>query len=164
MKNKISSKISNKKRLFAVLGVFLLAIIISYILFRASYLEMLEIGENYTQVYWQNIKYMSVTLIGNFTLIYIMIYTTNRSIKKGLKEFFEQENKKMPKFINKSIAFISAIIISACTSSFILEKAMLCFNSAQFGINDPIFGIDIGYFVFQKPFIELVFWYFIIFH
>ena len=76
MKNKISSKISNKKRLFAVLGVFLLAIIISYILFRASYLEMLEIGENYTQVYWQNIKYMSVTLIGNFTLIYIMIYTT----------------------------------------------------------------------------------------
>ncbi|MCI8345933.1 MAG: COG1615 family transporter [Clostridia bacterium] len=162
MKNKISSKISNKKRLFAVLGVFLLAIIISYILFRASYLEMLEIGENYTQVYWQNIKYMSVTLIGNFTLIYIMIYTTNRSIKKGLKEFFEQENKKMPKFINKSIAFISAIIISACTSSFILEKAMLCFNSAQFGINDPIFGIDIGYFVFQKPFIELVFWYFII--
>ena len=161
-KTKITAQIKNRKRLFAVLGVLLVAIIVAYILFRGSYLEMLEIGENYTEVYWQNIKYMSTTLITNFALIYMMMYITNRSIKKGLKEFFEQENKKMPKFLNKSIAFISAIIISACTSSFILEKAMLCFNSAQFGINDPIFGIDIGYFIFQKPFIELAFWYFII--
>lgn len=161
-KTKITAKIKNKKRLFAVLGVLLLAIIVAYIIFRGSYLEMLEVGENYIEVYWQNIKYMALTFITNFSLIYIMIYTTNKNIKKGLKEFFEQENKKMPKFLNKSIAFISAIVISACTSSFILKKAMLCFGSAQFGTNDPIFNIDIGYYIFQKPFIELVFWYFII--
>lgn len=161
-KTKIAEKIKNKKRLFAVLGVLLLAIIVAYILFRGSYLEMLEVGENYIEVYWQNIKYMALTFITNFSLIYIMIYTTNRNIKKGLKEFFEQENKKMPKFLNKSIAFISAIVISAFTSSLILKKAMLCFGSAQFGTNDPIFNIDIGYYIFQKPFIELVFWYFII--
>lgn len=161
-KTKITAKIKNKKRLVAVLGVLLVAIIVAYVLFRGSYLEMLEVGENYIQVYWQNIKYMAITLIVNFALIYIMIYSTNRNIKKGLKEFFEQENKKMPKFLNKSIAFIAAILISACTSGFILKKAMLCFGSAQFGVNDPIFGIDIGYYIFQKPFIELVFWYFIL--
>lgn len=161
-KTKIVAKVRNKKRLFAVLSVLFVAIIVAYVLFRGSYLEMLEVGENYIQVYWQNIKYMSITLIANFALIYIMIYTTNRNIKKGLKEFFEQENKKMPKFLNKSIAFIAAIVISACTSSFILKKAMLCFGSAQFGVNDPVFGIDIGYYIFQKPFIELVFWYFIL--
>lgn len=161
-KTKIVAKVKNKKRLFAVLGVLLVAIIVAYILFRGSYLEMLEVGENYIEVYWQNIKYMALTLISNFLLIYVMIYTTNRNIKKGLKEFFEQENKKMPKFLNKSIAFISAIVISACTSSFILKKAMLCFGSAQFGTNDPVFNIDIGYYIFQKPFIELVFWYSII--
>ena len=161
-RTKITAKIKDRKRLVAVLGVLLVAIIVAYILFRGSYLEMLEVGENYIEVYWQNIKYMAVTFITNFSLIYIMVYTTNKNIKKGLKDFFEQENKKMPKFLNKSIAFISAIIISACTSSFILKKAMLCFGSAQFGTNDPTFGIDIGYFIFQKPFIELIFWYFII--
>lgn len=161
-KTKIAAKVRNKKRLFAVLSVLFVAIIVAYVLFRGSYLEMLEVGQNYIQVYWQNIKYMSITFIANFALIYIMIYTTNRNIRKGLKEFFEQENKKMPKFLNKSIAFISAIVISACTSSLILKKAMLCFGSAQFGTNDPIFNIDIGYYIFQKPFIELVFWYFII--
>ena len=87
-KTKIAAKIKNKKRLFAVLGVLLLAIIVAYILFRGSYLEMLEVGENYIEVYWQNIKYMALTFITNFSLIYIMIYTTNRNIKKGLKEFF----------------------------------------------------------------------------
>ena len=39
---------------------------------------------------------------------------------------------------------------------------MLCFNSAEFGVQDPIFNLDIGYFVFQKPFIELAIWYFMI--
>ena len=155
-------KVKSKKRLFAVLIVLAITIIVTYVLFRGSYLEMLEMGESYTSVYWKNIKYSFIALLGNFALIYTMIYATNKRIQKGLKEFFEQENKKMPKFLNKSIAFISAIILSACTSSFLLEKAMLCFSGSQFGINDSIFGIDIGYYIFQEPFIKMVLWYFII--
>lgn len=160
--SKVLTKVKSKMRLLVVLSVIIIAIIVAYVLFRGSYLEMLEIGENYVNVYWQNIEYMAITLFANFAVIYIMIYYTNTRIKKGLKEFFDQENKKMPKFLNKSIAFIGAVLISAVTSSFILKRAMLCFNSAQFGINDPIFGIDIGYFVFQKPFIELMLWYFVV--
>lgn len=160
--NKSKVVMKDRRRLFVVLAVLLITIIVAYVLFRGSYLEMLEIGENYVSVYWQNIRYTALALIINFVLIYTMIYVTNIKIKKGLKEFFDQENKKMPKFLNKSIAFISAILISACISNFLLEKAMLCFNSAQFGINDPNFGIDIGFYIFQKPFVETVLWYFII--
>ena len=36
------------------------------------------------------------------------------------------------------------------------ENAMLFVNSTQFGIGDPIFSLDIGYFIFQKPFIEMI--------
>lgn len=36
------------------------------------------------------------------------------------------------------------------------ENAMLFVNSTQFGIGDPIFNLDIGYFIFQKPFIEMI--------
>lgn len=154
--------VKSKKRLIAVLLVLLISIIVAYVLFRGSYLEMLEIGENYVSVYWQNIKYTALTLVINFVFIYTMLYITNLKIKKGLKEFFDQENKKMPKFLNKSIAFIGGVLISALTSNFILNKAMLCFNSAQFGITDTIFNIDIGYFVFIKPFIEFMFWYLIV--
>jgi len=151
-----------KTRLFIVLAVALITIIVAYIAFRGTYLEIMEIGKNYSSVFWQNIKYRTIALFINFALIYSMIYITNTKIKKGLKEFFDQEKKEMPKLLNKSIAFISAIILSALTSGFILEKAMLCFNSAEFGVQDPIFSLDIGYFVFQKPFIELAIWYFMI--
>ena len=160
--NKKNIKIKNKKRLITVLAVLTVAIIVAYILFRGSYLEMKEIGENYVSVYWKNISYTAIVLAINFAFIYISIYITNRKIRVGLKEFFDQENKKMPKLLNKSIAFIGGIVISAVTSSLILNKAMLCFNKAQFGITDPIFNMDIGYFIFQKPFIELMLWYLII--
>lgn len=155
-------KKKSKKR-FLIVSIFtIITLIIGYIAFRGTYLEMMEIGENYINVFWQNIKYQIIALVTNFSLIFTMIYITNTNIKKGLKEFFDQENKQMPKLLNKSIAFISAIIISSLTSYFILEKAMLCFNSAGFGKQDPVFGLDIGYFIFQKPFIELTIWYFII--
>ena len=155
-------KKKSKTRLFIVLAVTLITIIVAYIAFRGTYLEIMEIGENYSTVFWQNIKYKTIALLWNFVLVYSMIYITNIKIKKGLKEFFDQEKKEMPKLLNKSIAFITAIVVSAITSGFILEKAMLCFNSAEFGVQDPIFGLDIGYFIFQKPFIELAVWYFII--
>lgn len=153
---------SNKKRFIAVLTFSLVAVIVAYVLFRGSYLEMLEIGENYISVYWQNIKYTSIALVINFAFIYFAIYYTNVRIKKGLKEFFDKENKKMPKILNKSVAFIGATLVSAVSSSIILNKAMLCFNMAQFGVTDPVFGIDIGFFVFIEPFIKLILWYLII--
>ena len=150
----------SKKRFFIVIAVAFIAFIVAYVMFRGTYLETLEIGEKYITAFWQNIKYAAITVIINFGIIYFMFYITNIRIRNGLKEFFDQENKEMPKLLNKSISFIIAIIVSAATSSFIMEKLLLCFNSAQFGIQDPIFGMDIGYFVFQKPFIELVIWYF----
>jgi hypothetical protein len=151
-----------KKRLIVVISFIIAVIIVAYVIFRGNYLEMLEIGENYVNVFWENVRYMSITLLINFAVVYVLVYYTNIKIKKGLKEFFDQENKKMPKFLNKSIAFISAIIVSATTSSFILKKALMCFNSSEFGITDTIFGLDIGYFMFIKPFIEMIIVYFMV--
>lgn len=155
-------KKKSKTRLWIVLVVAVMAAIVAYILFRGAYLETIEIGEQYINIFWQNVKYMTITFLCNFVFLYFVIYMVNAKIKKGLKEFFIQEKKTMPKLINKSVAFVGAILISALTSNFILQKAMLCFNSAQFGVQDPIFGLDIGYFIFQKPFMELILWYFAI--
>ena len=160
--NIIKPKKKYKKRVIVVFIALVISIIALYISFRGSYLEIKEIGEEYISIYWQNLKFISITAIINFILVYCMVYITNIRIKVGLKEFFDNENKTMPKFLNKTIAFCAAIIVTAFTSKFIMQKAMLCFNSAEFGITDPNFGLDIGFFVFQKPFIELLLWYFII--
>ena len=145
-----------KSRMYLVLLFLLLTALVMYVIYRGNYLEILELGENYLPIFWRNIAYTSITFITNFLVLFILIYFTNRKIKKGLQPFFEEEKRKMPKILNKSLAFVLAIIVSGLTTSVLLDKVMLCFNSAGFGINDPVMNYDIGYFVFQKPFIEFI--------
>ena len=152
----------NKKRIIFVLVTLLIVLLIAYIVFRGSYLEKLELGTQYVGVFWQNLKYMSITLTVNFLFIYLVFYIVNKLIKSGLNDFFTKDNKQMPRLLNKSISFVIAIIVSATTSNIILEKALLFFNSSQFGKVDPVFNLDIGYFIFQKPFIEFIVIYFIV--
>ena len=68
----------------------------------------------------------------------------------------------MPKLPNKSISFIISVLVSAITTEIILNQYMLFTNATWFGINDPVFGMDIGYFMFQKPFIETILSYLIL--
>ncbi len=156
LQTKEMPKVKGKARMMIVLAFIVLASVITYILFRAQYLEVLEIGENYLKIYWQNIQYTLISMAINFVIVFIVMYWTNKRIHRGLKQFFDDEKKPMPKMVNKSIAFISATIISAIVSKTVLNKAILCFHATSFGMQDPIFGHDIGYFFFQKPFIEFV--------
>lgn len=154
-----SKPIKRKSRMYLVLLFLALTAVVMYVIYRGNYLEILELGENYLPIFWRNIAYMSITFIVNFLVLFILIYLTNRKIKNGLKPFFDEEKRKMPKILNKSLAFILSILVSGLTTSVLLDKVMLCFNSAGFGINDPIMNYDIGYFVFQKPFIEFILLY-----
>lgn len=160
---KISKPAKKKinKRIYIVLLFIALVAIIGYIIFRGEYLEILEIGEEYISIFWQNVNYTAITFGINFVFLFTIIYINNNRIKKMLKSFFENEKRDMPKLPNKSIAFIISVIVSYITTELILNKYMLFVSSASFGISDPVFGLDIGYFMFQKPFIETILLYLI---
>jgi len=143
-------------KIISVITFIILFAIYSYISYRAEYLQILEIGEQYLSVFHTNNEYKIKMFLGSFLVLFVIISITNRSIKKGLKVFFDDEKKEMPKLPNKSIAFILSAIGSVILTAVFLEKTMLFFNSTWFGISDPVFGMDIGFFLFQKPFIELV--------
>ncbi len=152
----------NKKRIFIV-ALFLIVVTIGVIvMFRGAYLEKLEIGEQYISVYWKNFQYKTISLIVTFIFIFLAIYSTNKRISSGLKEFFEDEKRTMPKLPNKSISLIIATLVSLATSGLTLNKLVLFLNSTSFEIEDKIFHHDIGYYLFQKPFLEYILWFSII--
>ena len=101
---KNSTKKNRRKK--RVLAVLILAMIIIYVIERGEYLEIKEIGENYVSMFWQNMKYRAIAVVVNFVAIFSLVYTTTTRIKRGLKVFFEDEKKTMPKLPHKSIAFI----------------------------------------------------------
>ncbi len=157
-----TKKKNSKSRMLLVILFLLIFAVISYVQLRGSYLEYLELGQEYTNIFKTNITYRYTIMAVNFVALYIVIYFTNRGIKKGLKVFFEKENKKMPKLPNKSLALVISAITSFVVSSIFMQKFMLATSGASFGIQDPIFGLDISYYIFLKPFIETAVFYIVI--
>ena len=156
------SEKTNKKskiRMILVIAFILIFAIMSYIQVRGSYLEYLELGENYLDVFYTNLIYRYALMAINFVILFFVTYMTNRGIKKGLKPFFDKEKKEMPKLLNKSISLVISIIISVLVSNAMMQNIMLVMANTSFGITDPIFGLDIGYYVFQKPLIEMLVYY-----
>ena len=157
--NNIKTKQDTKKdrsklRMILVIIFILIFLGITFIVLRGNYLEYRELGEAYVNEFITNLKYQYGIMAINFVFLYIVIYFTNRGIKKGLKEFFDKEKKQMPKLPNKSISLIASAIVSVIVSYMFTQKIQLFFSNAAFGKADPIFGLDIGYYIFQKPVIE----------
>ena len=162
--NKTEEMTTQKKHKFKLRTIIVFVAILLFaiglgIVYRASYIEMLEIGENFTDVFTKNLKYKLLIGGTNFIFVFILMYITNGLIKKGLKKFFEEDKKEMPKLPNKSIALITSIIVAIITPNFFIEKVIFFLNNAQFGITEPIFNIDIGFYMFQAPLIEQVLYY-----
>ena len=99
----------SKTRMYIVLLFILLVVVVGYVIYRGEYLEILEIGEEYISIFWQNVNYTAITFGINFIILFIIIYMNNNRIKKALKPFFELEKKPMPKLPNKSIALIISV-------------------------------------------------------
>ena len=154
-------KKKNKARIFIVLIFIILFVIGTYINLRGTYLQYKELGENYVQAFFTNLSYKYIIFAINLVFLYILIYFTNKGIKKGLKTFFVQEKKEMPKLLNKSIAFVTSVIVSTMMSNILMKKILLCSSNVTFGITDPVFGFDIAFYMFQKPLIETLLIYFI---
>ena len=161
--NKKEQKRKNSKLRMMLVILFLLVFSgVSYVQLRGSYLEYLELGSQYVDVFKTNLIYRYSIMAINFVFLYIVIYFTNRGIKKGLKPFFEKEKRPMPKLLNKSLALVISAVVSFVASSAFMQKIMLIFNGTSFGNQDPIFGLDIAYYMFQKPVIEMLLFYFVV--
>ena len=152
----------NKKRVILVISFLIVLAIYAIVNLRGEYLKTLGIGQEYIGVFEQNLKYKLGMILTNFVVLYILTYITTKFIHRGLRKFFVEEKIEMPKLPNKSICLIFSVIIGIIASGFLAEKAMMAINVSWFGIADPIFNIDIGYYIFQKPFIEAMLIYFIV--
>ena len=147
-------KIGKKTRAILVIAFIALYLIITYISLRGQYLEYVELGEQYVEKFLTDIKYKYSIMGISFVFLSVILYFTNRGIKKGLKPFFEEEKQKMPKLVNKSITLVIAAIVSVMISNDLLEKVLLFVSNVSFNEFDIIFNLDVSYYMFIKPLIE----------
>lgn len=130
-----------------------------YINIKGSYLEYKELGENYISIFQTKLKYKYVTMGINFILTFTIMYFANRGIKKGLKVFFDEDKKEMPKLPNKSISLILATISSVIVGMLFTPKIILFASNVSFEKTDLIFNLDISFYMFVEPLIKMTLLY-----
>lgn len=152
----IRKMIKNKNARVILVIIFLIIFIITTIIIqRGTYLEYKELGDKYIQSFKANLKCKYIIMTISFIIIYIIIYLINRGIKKGIKPFLEQDKVQMPKFLNKSLALVIALIGSVIVANVLQEKILMIMSNVTFGApTDPIFNLDTSYYMFIKPIIE----------
>ncbi len=141
-------------RRIIVLVVIFIFLIWQAIVNRAEYLKIKEISEDYTSIFFTDFYMKIIVLVVCFAFTYILFYINNKIIKKGLRFFFEKENQAMPKLPNKSISLIAALIAGECGLQYLYTPLITALNATSFGIEDAVFGQDIGFYMFIFPFVK----------
>ncbi len=144
---------SKKTLWYLIVAVILFAIgSIAGIFF--EYIEILEVGEKFTSVFVKNIIWRIVVQGTSFALFFvsalfgILFVRRNLSLLNVERAIFEKLT------VSALIALVFAFILSRTVGSSLWEKLLVFMNAGEFSRNDPVFGKNIGYYVFQRPFLE----------
>ena len=149
------------RKILVIIFILILAIGM-YVSGRGNYLEYKELGEKYLLIFQTNMLYKYAIIVINFLIVFCIMYLANRGIKKGLKVFFEKENKEMPKLLNKSISLGIAAISSIIVSIVLTPKVILFASNVSFEKTDLIFNLDISFYMFLEPLIKIALEYIMI--
>ncbi|NBP53970.1 MAG: UPF0182 family protein [Actinobacteria bacterium] len=156
-----------------VVVAFLLLLILSARSLSSFYINVLwhrSLGR--TDVYW-GIVGTKVALIGAFTLIFALLLWVNLAIADRIAPVSVPDSqeqralaqlrtvlRKRRRLTRTVIAIILGLVISLPASAQ-WENWMMFRNHKSFGVDDPLFGNDVGFYVFRLPFSEfIVTWFF----
>ena len=153
-KTSAKSIFSKKTRVLIVALAVLIFALLMFIGLKGQFLLYKEIGEGYVEVFEKRVENKVTVFCFSFVIIYLAIYFTNKITKKGLSVFFKQDNIAMPKLLNKTLAFIIAIVGASIATGMLASSFYEFVNGAVFGKTDPVFGVDLGVYLFKIPFIK----------
>lgn len=148
-------KISKK-----VIAIISVAVLISALWLAGKilfdYIEIKEIGAQYTSVFFKNLITRTLVQVISFLSVAFVVIMSILFIRRNLAVLNVQRSLLETKRMSLLVSIVIAFILSGVISSSLAEK-LLAFTQPQwFGKTDPIFGKDIGYFVFQRPFLMAV--------
>ncbi|MBQ2897802.1 MAG: UPF0182 family protein [Clostridia bacterium] len=121
-----------------------------------GYYEVREIGENFVSSYFKDI-FAELIVIASVGLISFLIAGINTFVAKnklakiGINNEFT--GKKLKGFL---LILVASLAFAVVTQGDMHKELLLASNSVSFNVLDPIFYMDISYYVFSRPFIMSV--------
>lgn len=158
----MKSKKINTKKIFTITVATILALVLLLSRTITNFVTNYQwfSKNNFIQTYMTKIKTEAFLIIPVWILITLFLYLYLLKLKKKYYEtakiFF---NGHVDKIIHKSMFAFSAfssIVIAIAVSNTTWLKLKMFLNSNSLDKSDPIFGRDIGFYIFKLPFYEHV--------
>ncbi len=141
-----------KSTLFLVAAI---AVILIYYVGRGfmEYLGVMEVGTQYVSIFVKNLV-TRVTVQGiSFVSIFFAVMLSILFLRRNLAILNIERGVLNSLKVSLLMGFFVALVLCGTVSGSLSER-FLAFTTPQwFGKTDPIFGKDIGYFLFQRPFL-----------
>ncbi len=120
------------------------------------YIQIREVGVQYTDIYFKNLRVGITAQLVSFLIVFLLFTVNNLFIRRNCwKEHNDLKiiSDLLPMLlVTAVIAFIASRFIGESVYTRYLEFA----NATMFNQVDPLLGQDIGYYMFQRPFIMSV--------
>ena len=135
------------RRIIAYLMLFVALVILSSvsITLYTEYLWFLSVG--YAEVFFTTIYYRLLTFATFFAISFPILVVNNVAIRRSSKEFLG-EAIKIPFLLDFVISIVFSYVMSTRWLQFLYFR-----NSTDFDIKDPIFNMDVSFYVFKLPFV-----------
>ncbi len=146
-------KISKKVIVFG--SIFVVLLLLYYVgSLYLEYIQIKEVGDGYTSIFTKNLLTKVVFQVISFVVAFILAMLSILFLRRNYAvQHFDRgifESKK----ISFLVGILFALVISGVIAKGLSEKYLVFANSQWVGKADPVFGKDIGYFMFQRPFLQ----------
>lgn len=157
MSNNFYKVEDRRKAIKGIITVIIAAVVLAIAFLSAKilvdYYEIKEIGWNFVSAYFTNIlaKVITIGAIFVFAVVFAGINTfvaKSKMVKLGINNEFTL--KKFNKFWT---ILVASLVFAMMVDGDLYKELLLAINSVSFDVADPIFYMDIGYYVFKRPMI-----------
>lgn len=118
-----------------------------------EYLGVVEVGRQYVSIFVKNLTTRIIVQGISFISIFFAVTLSILFLRRNLAILNIERGIFNSLKISLLLAFLAALVLGGMVSSSLSERFLSFANPQWFGKTDPVFGKDIGYFVFQRPFL-----------
>lgn len=126
--------------------------------FLVDYQWFKEVG--YLGVFFTSLKAKAIIFAPAFVILFLLIFGYIKYLKKRYLNMSNQVYDKKEISLHNRIIFIAALVLSIVFSLLFTEvfwyRILEFVNASDFGIKDPLFGYDAGFYIFKLPLINAV--------
>ena len=154
MGNKATKKFEHKVLLIVAIVVVAGALFLSLVNFIGDFLWFKEMG--YLDVFFKQLVTQLKVGIPTFVVISILLYLYLNLLRKGYFKKIastEETNMKRLKRITLILALVFGGVVTALTVTKLWFEILKFANASSFDIADPLFHIDISFYIFKLDFL-----------